>query len=577
MTKPRMPLEHVLANVHRHTNDAVIVSEAEPMHEPGPRIVFVNAAFTRATGYAPEEVIGRNPRILQGPDTDQATLARIRTALRAWQPVREELLNYRKDGTPFWVELSIVPVADETGWFHYWVSVQRDITSRRQADEAIRRNLDLIRHQARHDALTGLLNRRGFEEAMAETCARSAESGRSFQLLHVDLDRFKVINDTLGHAAGDCVLEAVARRIGSLLRPGETAARIGGDEFVVLREDSDEREAEAFGHALIDTLGAPVGFGAHRCRFGVSVGATAVCPGETDVRAILARSDIALYRGKAAGRNSFRAFTAEMARSIRDRVSLAEELADAVAQEAFEPHFMPQVRAGDLALDGFEVLARWMRPGRDEVPPAVFVPLADELKLLSEIDRQILVKAMAHRDRWLAEGLAVPPLSVNVSARRLHDPDLIPALRAMNLAPDIVSFELLETIFLDDASDRVLWTIDALRDLGVGIEIDDFGTGHASVISLTRIRPDRLKIDRRLTADIETDRTQREIADSMIRIGRALGIRIVAEGVETPGQAKALADLGCDVLQGFLFGKAVPAAECRSAILGTAGGLVRRA
>jgi diguanylate cyclase (GGDEF)-like protein len=381
-------------------------------------------------------------------------------------------------------------------------------------------------------------------------------------LLHIDLDRFKQINDTLGHAAGDATL----RHIGELLRrvvgESEMVARIGGDEFVVLLPETQGRaEVEALAQRMIDAARAPIVFEGQECRTGVSVG-IALSEGEaSDSKQLWVNADIALYRAKSEGRNRFVFFTDKLQAEIVSIKRCADDILKGLERSEFEAVYQPQFNAGSLDFAGLEALARWRHPTEGVLAPDRFLKVAEDLHAVAAIDRMILEKSLANIDRWEAAGVVVPRVSVNVSARRLRDDQLVESLRKLDIAPDRVSFELLESIFLDEQDDIVSWNIDQIRDLGINIDIDDFGTGHASIVGLLKLTPNRLKIDRQLVIPIVHSSQQRRMVKSIIEIGKSQGIGVVAEGVETLEHVDILTDLGCDMLQGFYFGQPLPASE----------------
>ena len=427
--------------------------------------------------------------------------------------------------------------------------------------------------RATHDQLSGLLNRSGAEEAIAE---RIDPHGRA-TVIQFDLDRFKLVNDTLGHAAGDAVIAAVGLRLRAQCEPGDVMARIGGDEFVVIRPGSDYRALEAFARQALPKLSAPVRFGDRICRFGVSMGAadgpaSLLLNGE-----MLRRADHALYQAKNAGRGRFVFFSPDMERRLRDRALIATDLETAIENEEFVVEYMPKVAAADRRLVGFEALVRWQHPTRGMLMPMSFLPIAEEMKLTAAIDDYVLRRVLRDREVWRTLFDEVPPVSVNVSARRLLDPALVETVTALRIPPGAISFELLESIFLDNASDLLTWSCDALRDMGIAIEIDDFGSGHASMLGITRVRPDRIKIDRALVREIVGPESDTAMVRAILDMANAFRIDTIAEGVETDAQARVLANLGCDALQGYLFGMSAPAEDVPRLIRGNPGYSARRA
>jgi diguanylate cyclase (GGDEF)-like protein/PAS domain S-box-containing protein len=511
--------------------------------------VFVNRAFEETTGYSLEEVKGLSPRILQGPGTNRATVARIRKALERWEPVHEELLNYRKDGTPFWVDLSIVPVADETGWFHYWVSVQRDISARKRIEATVIEQRDSYRRASLMDELTGLLNRRGLKEAAATTCA--AAPCPTLTLFAIDLDRFKQLNDTLGHDAGDAVLKVVAERLKAEALSGDLVARMGGDEFMMLDTGQDRQDALQRANALEKALSQPVPYGRTCLPCHASVGAASGSWDDYASGALFRRADLALYSAKSKGRGQAAVFAADMERRFLDRMSLASDLQLALDQGRLSVAYMAKVNAATRQVIGLEALARWHHPVHGQVSPNIFIPLAEDLKIIEEIDAFVLRRVAEDRRGYRGH---LPPVSINVSARRLHDNRFVDDVARLDLTGDEISIELVETVLLDRIDDRTLDTLDRLRWRGITVEIDDFGSGHASILSLMQIKPEWLKLDGRFAQGILNDKRTQEVVRSTLSMASALDIRVIAEGIESEDQAALLSSWGCEGLQGFLFG-----------------------
>jgi len=446
------------------------------------------------------------------------------------------------------------------------VALNEDLKRTKSLTEA--RNAELeaakarIEHNALHDSLTGLPNRRYLDEMLVREAERCRADNESLALLHIDLDRFKQINDTLGHAAGDAMLIHASKVLLGNVRRSDFVARIGGDEFVVLcgLEGGPERLA-GLADRIIAQMRLPVAYQGHECRFGVSVGIASETTGAVDPRRLLVNADIALYRAKRRGRNRYEFFTDALQAEVINTKRIADDILSGLERHEFVPFFQPQFDARSLDVVGVEALARWKHPTDGLLAPSVFIGVAEELSVVSMIDRMILEQALSHFAAWREAGLKVPKVSVNVSARRLQDEALISGLRGLDIAPGTVSFELVESIFLDKTEDIVLWNIDQIKDLGIDIEIDDFGTGYASIVSLLKLKPKRLKIDRQLVMPIVTSASQRHLVTSIIDIGRSLGIKVVGEGVETMEHARILREIGCDVLQGFALSKPLSGEE----------------
>jgi diguanylate cyclase (GGDEF)-like protein len=437
------------------------------------------------------------------------------------------------------------------------------------------RNAELEAAKARiefnslHDSLTGLPNRRYLDEMLAAHGERVEASGERAALLHIDLDRFKQINDTLGHAAGDAMLMHAAKVLKSNLRGDDFVARVGGDEFVVLcRSDHPDAaawngELAALADRIIAEMHQPVLYEGHECRFGVSIGIASDLDSIGDASRLLINADIALYRAKSRGRNRYQFFNEALQAEIVTTKRIADDILSGLERNEFVAWYQPQFDAATHAIVGVEALARWNHPADGLLQPASFMKIAEELNVVGMIDRMILEQTLQNFNEWSAAGLHVPKASVNVSARRLHDEQLIKSLRELKIKPGTISFELVESIFLDENDELIIWNVEQIKELGIDIEIDDFGTGYASIVSLLKLKPRRLKIDRQLVTPIVRSPAQRQLVGSIIDIGKSLGIEVLAEGVETMEHARVLQMLGCDALQGFAFSRPMSAAEFR--------------
>lgn len=439
------------------------------------------------------------------------------------------------------------------------VLLNQDLRQAQQLTEARNRELEAARvsieHNALHDSLTGLPNRRYLDDILRHHAADGYHGSGSIALLHIDLDRFKQINDTLGHAAGDAMLIHASKVLRANCRETDFVARIGGDEFVIVSSaGSDDARLNGLAERIVREMRKPAHYEGHACRFGVSVGLAVARSADIDVKQLLINADIALYRAKARGRNRHEFFSEALQAEVVGTKRTADEILAGLDANQFIAHYQPQFDARTLDMVGVEALARWQHPDGLR-PPATFMAVAEELNVMAQIDRVVLHQALADLARWDSMGLKVPRASVNVSLRRLHDEGLIDSLRALQLQPGRISFELVESIYLDESDSVVGWNIDQFKELGIDIEIDDFGTGYASIVSLQKLHPRRLKIDRQLVDPIVGQPAQRRLVASIVDIGKSMDIEIVAEGVETLEQAAILRDLGCDILQGYAFAR----------------------
>lgn len=412
---------------------------------------------------------------------------------------------------------------------------------------------------ALHDALTELPNRRFLDQklfSLLEDKCRTA-------VLHIDVDRFKNINDTKGHDAGDYILVHVAKTLRSLVGEQDFVARIGGDEFVVLccleGSDDDTTVATELGEMIVETLNTPIVYKGFDCRLSVSVGIAIqdleVGKDIEDYKKLLINADVALYRSKMNGRNRYDFFDANLKNELIHKKSLSNEVLEALDKDEFEPFYQLQFCAQSLSITGVEALARWHHPKRGILAPGAFLPVAEELGVIGDIDRRIMEQTWHDFSFWKRVGIPVPKFSVNVSLKRLSDPKLIESIKNLNFPAGEVSFEILESIFLDNTDYQIQWTIDTLREMGIDLELDDFGSGHASIVGLLELQPARFKIDRQLIGRVHESRRQKSLVKSIIDIGKSLNMGVIAEGVETAEHVEILRDFGCDVLQGYFLAK----------------------
>jgi len=411
-----------------------------------------------------------------------------------------------------------------------------------------------IEYNALHDSLTGLPNRRYLDDVLKARAEQARRNGGRLALLHIDLDRFKQINDTLGHAAGDAMLVHTAQTLRGNVGADDFVARIGGDEFVVVSTvNGGEAALASLADGLICKMRLPILYEGHESRSGISVGIAYEEGRDPDPNRIFINADIALYRAKSRGRNRYEFFTAALQAEVIRTKRVADEILHGLETDEFLPWYQPQFDAVTLEITGVEALARWRHPVEGILVPARFLDVAEDLNVVSVIDRLILEQALRDFAVWEELGLGIPKVAVNVSARRLQDEQLIASLKDLKFEPGRLAFELVESIFLDETDDMVRWNAEQIKELGIDIEIDDFGTGYASIVSLMKLKPRRLKIDRQLVGPIVTSSTQRRLVQSIVDIGRSLDIEVVGEGVETMEHATILRELGCNMLQGYAF------------------------
>lgn len=431
--------------------------------------------------------------------------------------------------------------------------------------DADSRNMELelaknrIEYNALHDPLTSLANRRKLDMELDEL-GQSGQGHRTrFTILHLDLDRFKEINDTLGHAAGDAMLVHASKVLARNAPRGDLVARIGGDEFVILaRRAATADEIAELCERIIQEMSKPIDFEGFSCRCGISIGIAQASGIAPDARRVLVNADIALYQAKEKGRNCYEFFTPDLQANIVSRKRMADEILTGLERDEFTVWYQPQFEAATMELSGAEALVRWNHPDKGVLASGHFIKVAEGLNVMARIDQLVLEKALRDQMCWTALGVKVPRISVNVSSKRLHDATLVEQLHGLAIDPGAICFELVESIFLDESDDVVTENIEKIKALGIDIEIDDFGTGHTSIVSLLRLKPKRLKIDRQLVMPIVNSPQERALVRSIIEIARSLGVETVAEGVESLDHAGLLRQLGCDYLQGYAFARPLP-------------------
>ncbi|WP_119353181.1 putative bifunctional diguanylate cyclase/phosphodiesterase [Azohydromonas sediminis] len=441
----------------------------------------------------------------------------------------------------------------------------RELTDRVAVAFAARARERMLEHQASHDMLTGLPNRMLLKDRVERDIAAARRNQQRVALLFIDLDRFKQVNDTLGHGVGDALLTQAVQRLRACVRDSDTIGRLGGDEFAVaLPELRTPHDAARVADQVVATLSAPFRVGHQECFIGASVGVAMYPDDGKGFDELLAHADIAMYRAKGAGRGCVVFFEAEMNAQERDRRQLAHDLRRAIERRELEVHFQPRVDAASGRIVSAEALVRWTHPQLGAVPPARFVPIAEEVGLIDALGEHVLAQACQRVAAWRRAGCRVDRVSVNVSARQLRGGHLLHAvrreLRAAALPPDTLELEVTEGTIVD-ASAAVTELLHTLRTDGVRIALDDFGTGYSSMIYLRRLPTDVIKVDRSFVAEMADDPRALSIVGAIVAMAKALGMSVTAEGVETQAQAELLVGLGVDELQGYLYGRPMPAGD----------------
>ncbi len=463
------------------------------------------------------------------------------------------------DGRPFYIRISGEPVFDDSGSFTGYRGVGSDVTRSTLAEQK-------VQHLAHHDGLTGLPNRSLFMAQLDRALARARTAGSSLAVFFVDLDRFKWVNDTLGHDAGDELLTTMATRLTRLLRGADTVGRLGGDEFVALLESGAEVAAlSKVASRMLTVLSEPITLAGRPVQISASIGVALFPSDAADAAALLKCADTAMYQAKQTGRNNLQFFTPALAQRAAAHEALEGELRAGIAQDQLRLHYQPKFDSLSGQLCGIEALVRWQHPERGLLAPAEFVNMAEESGLIVPMGRWVLKEACRQLRRWRQAGLLPPRCAVNVSVRQFASAtlfeDVLEALASTGLEPGAIEIEITESVLAAD-SERGQQVIQRLHALGVRIAIDDFGTGYSSLSYLKHFPAQTLKIDRSFIRGLPTDCGDIAITQAVIALAHSMGMQVVAEGVETPEQLQYLRHLRCDAVQGFLLGKPVPPERC---------------
>lgn len=522
------------------------------------RIEFVNPAFTHLTGYALDEVAGRTPAVLSSGQHPPSFYREMWQTLQQRGYWRGEIWNRRKSGALYLELLTITAITNDEGETTHYAGLFTDITH-------IRENERQIRHLAYYDPLTRLPNRRLLDDRLALAIKHAHRHQQRLAVLFIDLDHFKQVNDTLGHAVGDELLLRVSERLGEHLREDDTLARLGGDEFLALLPDLEEiDEATRITQRLIAAISQPYAIGDHDFRVGCSIGLSLYPDDGETPDALIRNADAAMYRSKKEGRNTYRLYAPEMDTRAKDQLALETALRDtAETGQGLSVHYQPVFDHRTGALHSAEALLRWNHPTRGPVAPSEFIPLAERSGLIIPLGQAVMRMVCTQLKRWQQAGLQPVPVAINLSAKQFWQGGLLEFLRQMlkncDLSPELMGFELTESTLMHDI-ERGLSTLSALRGMGCSIAIDDFGTGYSSLTYLQRLPVTTLKIDRSFVSDLGTCRKGGcAIVAAVTGLARELGLQVIAEGVETETQLRALARYHVALVQGFKTGRPVPA------------------
>ncbi len=536
--------------IYENTVEGILITDGNSL------IQAVNPAFTAITGYTAGEALGKTPAMLRSLKHDAEFYRNMWRCLIEEGKWTGEIWNQRKNGEIYPEWLNVTAIRDVQGHLQQYVGLFTDITEHKQAEEK-------LRYQAYHDPLTGLPNRLMYTEHLDMALPQAERREQMCGVMMLDLDHFKNVNDTFGHECGDKLLILVAQRLRECIRKEDTLARLGGDEFTFLLSLVDDlKDVARVAEKILAAFTRPLTIDGRDLFITPSIG---IClfPGDgEDAETLLKNADAAMYRAKAGGRNAYQFYTADMNAQAQERMSLENDLRRAQENGELEMYYQPKVAAKDGRIVAAEALIRWHHPTRGDVPPSEFIPLAEENGLILPIGEWLLNEVCRQIRRWRDDGLAVPCIAVNLSGRqfqRQNLPDLLAqAIADAGIEPGGLELELTEGTIMSNAETNIEMLV-LLKRMGMSLAIDDFGTGYSSLSYLKRFPVDVLKVDYSFVRDIATDANSAELVRGVIGMAHGLKLEVVAEGVETPEQLAFLRLHQCDLIQGFLFSKAVPA------------------
>ena len=542
--------------------------EAVIITSPDSVIIDVNNAFTQVTGFDREEAIGQTPKLLSSGYHDERFYAHLWASLIETGRWQGEVWNRRKNGEIFLERLSIGAVKDSKGEVTHFVATFADITANKVNEERLHR-------LANYDALSNLPNRVLFRDRLQQAIARAGRNQALVAVLFIDIDRFKIINDSLGHNCGDKLLIDVGRRLAGCVRESDTVARLGGDEFAVLAPDLDEvNNAVQIAQKVQDVLSRPFTVGEHEVFMTVSIGIGLYPHHGATVDALMQSADLAMYDAKQQGRNGWQLCRSNISAETAARFTLEKDLHRALERREMALYYQPKVQVDSGAITGLEALIRWFHPERGMVSPVNFIPIAEETGLIVPIGEWVLRTACRQMREWLDCGLAPVRVSVNLSVRQLRHRGLTDIVRAVleeeRIPPELLEFEVTESVVMQNAEEAIT-LLKRLSDMGIHISIDDFGTGYSSLSYLKRLPVDTIKIDRSFIQNVTGGADDAAISEGIIALSRSLKLQVIAEGVETEEQLDFLRLHKCHDAQGFLFSRPIPAIEMENLLRITQG------
>lgn len=558
LAKSKLEAEHVAETLKIYANAFEKSGEPILISDKNNNIININQALTELTGYSAEEVKGKNPAIFSSGTTPASTYDEMWQALDETGFWQGELWDKTKTGHIFPKLAAISVIKNENNETLFYIASFADITERKEAEER-------ISHLAHHDILTGLQNRFSLEDRLEQALSLANREERMVAVFFIDLDRFKSINDSLGHHTADKLLIEVAGRLKNCVRDSDIVARIGGDEFVIVLTGMHETtQAAVIAESLLTEVTRPYFIDKHNLETSPSIGISIYPDDGTTVDELMRNADIAMYHAKDNGRNTYHFFTDSMLVSAQEHLKLQAELRSALNNKQLELYYQPQMNVAQKCVNSVEALVRWKHPERGMIPPSEFIPVAEETNLIHELGEWVFHEACRQLATWRNQGITKLKMAINLSAKQLHSSELAGIVSKMLVLYDLhghnLELEITETAAMIDP-EVALQQLDALRTLGVSLAIDDFGTGYSSLAYLKRLPIQTLKLDRTFVGDIEQDQNDLEISTATISLAHNLGLKVVAEGVETQGQLEFLVGHQCDYLQGYFFSKPLPPDE----------------
>lgn len=532
------------------------IAESVMITDKNGNIEYVNPAFMRMTGYSRHEVLGMSFRFMKSGKQSDTVYERLWKSILSGQVFTDVIINRKKNGEIFYEEKTITPQTDQDGNIIHFISTSRDVTERIEAQER-------LHFMAHHDALTGLPNRVLLQDRLQQALARSPWHDRNLAIMFMDIDRFKVINDTLGHDVGDKLLCVIANRLNKCIREGDTVARLGGDEFaVVLNDVASKKDISPIANKILSEIKKPIDINQHELFVTTSIGISLFPDDGHDGQELLKNADMAMYRAKEQGKNNFQLFNTAADSQISSRLSMETLLRKALDRDEFTINYQPKISIATGKITGFEALLRWYNPQLKNVSPMTFIPILEETGMINEVGDWVLQEACRQAFTWHQAKLTDLHIAVNVSIRQFKYGGFVKRIRQIlnntGLRADSLELEVTEGLLIDQVSEAT-GIINDLNNMGVLLSIDDFGTGYSSMNYLKHLPFDVLKIDRTFIRDITNSPDDAAIASAIILLGHNLGMEVVAEGVETAEQLNYLRNHGCDAIQGFFYSPALTA------------------